>query len=154
MKLLGQAFGFQVYAEDNFPEGYALMSNENATILVRLDDSHPSTPPKKVAGGGSTPKPGKKVRKPTTCKNCGETGHIAKTCGRKKEDAEAVEGPMEHVSKVATDEGLTDDQIDEIIEKFNEGVPPSTSSAELAKEYGVSIKTIWGIIRNRNHPNI
>lgn len=46
------------------------------------------------------------------------------------------------------DEGLSDDEKAEIIEKFNGG-QGGTPTNVLAKEYGVSIKTIWGVIKNR-----
>ncbi len=44
---------------------------------------------------------------------------------------------------------LTDEMKAEILEKFNEGLPPSTNTPTLAKEYKVSIKSIWHVIKNR-----
>lgn len=66
------------------------------------------------------------------------------------EAAEPAEEGEEETAQIPFDsEGLTDDQKAEILEKFNEGQPPTVNTPTLAKDYGVSIKTIWGIIKNR-----
>lgn len=99
---------------------------------------------------------GKKVKRKNgkrqfTCKKCGGLGHIAKTC--QAGDAEsAPEKPADQEapapSKYEDDEDLTAAEKYEILEKFREGAGGVTTQ-ELAREYGVNIKVIWGVIKNR-----
>ncbi len=84
-------------------------------------------------------------------------GGVKFTKGKKKSKQAPIEYPKPEEAEAPTnrapvpfdDEDLTEDQKAEILEKFNEGLPPSVNTPTLAKEYGVSIKTIWGVIRNR-----
>lgn len=138
-------------------------------------DDVPPAKPQKSAGGGQLPKKKAAVKekdykfekfdakgkKPRKCGVCGQPGHRKEKCpnGAKvaadeneaapapEEGTEAKDKPLFPMPPDAA--GLSEEDKEDILAKFNGGQPPHVSSSDLAKEYQVSIKAIWWVIRTR-----